>query len=397
MINISSLTADDHGIILKYLTRRDIEKHQILYEANTRGDRMFFLESGSLKIVNRVSRTGLDDDIVSVIKPGGFCGEEVMLGDNFLYSLTVVASENSSVLELKKEDMQKLMLESMTTATKLLLGISKNYRDAMGSMDEKLGKIIGFVSAKDGSGRTTLAMSVAASIVAKGYKVIVIDGDLQLGDCYLHMGTHCRPNIAKLVQREERLTFDKIEKYLIKKNNLSLLAAPELPQESELVSRSNLNQIVQECARNADFVILAVGSHIDEYSILLWDLSDLIVFVTRSSLPEITRFKRLLTALSSLNYPPGKFIGVLNRYAPDQIEYLKEYQKMLKSKWFKVANDPVTLNEAMFRGRTIVDYKDDSPAKRDIGILCEYLIEGKPAKEEKKKGLVKWLTSFFGE
>jgi Flp pilus assembly CpaE family ATPase len=397
MLAINNLTNEDISIIQKYLFRKKIEKHEVLYEEKTRGEKVYFLESGGLKVINRISRTGLDDEVISVIKPGGFCGEEVILGDNYLYNHSVVATENSALIVLSKPDLQKIMAESVPSATKLLLAISKNYRDAVESMNSKMGRLIGFVSAKDGSGRTTLAMSISAALVARGFKVIVIDGDLQLGDCYLHMGSACKPNIARLVQREERLIFKNIEKYLIKKNGLSLLAAPELPQESDLVSRSNLNQIVQECARNADFVILAVGSHIDEYSILLWDISDLIVFVTRSSLPEITRFKRLLTALSSLNYPPGKFLGVLNRFNHDQGAYLQEYKKMLESQWFTVANDPITLNEAMFKGRTIVDYADNSPAKKDIEAICEYLAEGKTKASEKKSGVVKWLSSFFSE
>ncbi len=397
MIAINNISNEDLNIINKYLIRRSLEKHDVLYESSSRGEKVFFLESGSLKIIGQISRTGFEDEIISVIKPGGFCGEEVVLGDNTLYSHAVVAAENSVILELSKPDLQKIMAESVPTATKLLLTISKNYRDAVESMNQKMGKVVGFVSAKDGSGRTTLAMSVAASLVAEGFKVIVIDGDLQLGDCYLHMGSTCKPNIARLVQREERLTYENIEKYFIRKNGLYLLAAPELPQESDLVSRSNLNQIVQECARNAAFVILAVGSHIDEYSILLWDLSDIIVFISRSSLPEITRFKRLLTALSSLNYPPGKFLGVLNRYSHDQQEYLEEYQKMLPTQWFTVANDPITINEAMFKGKTVVDHSEKSPARNDIKAICEHLVAGKAKNEQKKPGVLKWLSSFFSD
>ena len=393
MISIKNATNKEIEIVHSHLIRRTLPKNALLTTKKAKGFSMFFLETGSLKVVSRSSDSDSTDQVLSVIKPGGFCGEEILLSDTSIYLSTTVALEESTVLELTKDNLQKIMTESMNAATKLLLTISKNYREAM-SMKQEMGKLVAFVSPKDGVGRTTVAMNLAYLLAESGKKVIFIDCDLQLGDASLHLGTPASINIAKLIEHEDKLEYSIIEKYMLSKSSLKLLAAPELPQEADLISRSQLSKVIRECAKNADFVFLDVGCHIYDHSILLWDIADLLVFVVEGNLGCLTRLKRLLRAINKLNYPDEKFLGILNQAHKSKVEYYREYQKLLTVPWFSVREDRKLTEEAFFHGKAIVEQDPDSELVHDLEkILLK--ISGETMSNIEKGGIFSWIKSFF--
>lgn len=378
MFAIKDLSTQDLELIREHMIRRELERNEILFSGGTDGQSMYFVETGSLKTVFRPATDGGDDTVMSVIKPGGFCGEEVILREGALYESTAVALETTVILELPRANMQKIMASSMTTATKLLLGISRNLREAI-SVPQQYGKIVAFISPKDGSGRTTIATHLARHLVKSGKKVIFIDCDFQLGDAHVHLRVPGQPNLARLIQMEERLSFERIQKYFQSPAGLSFLAAPHQPQEAELVNRSSLNQIIQECMRNCDFLVLDIQSHIDEQSILLWDIADLLVLVTRGDLAMLTRTTRLMSAINRLNYPKEKLLCVLNSFTLSQQDYLEQYQKVIPNKWFTVAENETLFANALTEGLPIWQEDAETPASKDLQAFSRSFLGEQPA------------------
>ncbi len=394
MLAIKDLTTADLDIIVRHVNRKDVERGGIIYDAGQKAISMFFVESGSLKIVSRKAKDGHDDVLLGVVKPGGFCGETALLGEECFYEDTVVAMEQSVVLELSKEAMQKVMLTSMTTGTKLLLGISRNIREAIAMpMAQEAAKIVAFIAPKDGRGCTTLAAHLAWYLAKAGKRVIYIDGDLQLGDACVHLGLNTQPHMARMIQTEERLVFDTIRKYMQASRNVSLLASPAQPQEAEFVSRSNLNQIIQECSRNCDYLILDVPTHIDDISMLMWDLADLMVFVTEGNISAMSRLKRLLATLQRLNYPVDKFFCIHNKFSSDQSDYLEGYRKLMPYKWATVAEGFKQFHEAKSRGVPVWEIDPNCEASKDIQAFCSQIF-GRPQVTE-KGGIFSRIKSMF--
>ena len=394
MFAIKNLSTSDLEIIRKHLVEISTDKNEVIFEAGKTGDSMYFVETGSLKIVNRKSKDGVDDQIIGVIKPGGFFGEEVILSEGGFYSHTVVALEPSLLYQLNAASFQKIMIESTLAGTKLVLGISKSYREAI-SLTEQMGKIISFVSSKDGIGKTTVCMNLAEMMSRNNKKVLVIDCDFQLGNSHMHVGSPANPNIVRLIQMEERLTYDRISKFLIKNGGYHLLAAPELPQDSELITRSHMNQIIQECGKNYDFIFLDVGSHIDEISVLLWDLSDQIIIVESPNLQELTRFKRLMAVINRLNYPKEKLLGVLNKFSPGSEVYLEQFKAILPVPWMKISHDQKNVEEAVYNGKSVKETAGTSPVVKEIAEIYNRLTAEKTAEIKEKTGVFSWLKDFF--
>lgn len=395
MIAIKDLSAGDLEIILHHLVRHEVERNQVLFAEGQPATSMYFLESGVLKAVSRKAIDGRDDVVLGVIKPGGYCGEIALLREDGLYENTIVAMEQSVILELDRNTMQKIMQSSMTAGTKLLLGISRNIREAIAMPQaQESARVVTFISAKDGRGRTTAATHLARYIAGTGKRVIYIDGDLQLGDASVHFGVNSQPHLARLVQMEERLVFDSIKRYFQTSGGVHLLASPAQPQEAEFVTRANLSQIIQECARNCDYLILDVPCHIDEIAILMWDVADLMVFVTEGNLSAMSRLKRLLATLERLNYPKEKFLGLFNKHTPERKEYLDNYRKMMPYKWLAVAEAGEAFLEAQLRGVPVWDVNPQCHAAKNMQAFCEQVV-GRAPQNPEKGGIFSRLKAIF--
>jgi Flp pilus assembly CpaE family ATPase len=395
MFAIKNLSNTDLEILNNELKTKTVFKGDTIIEAGVTGQSMFFLESGTLKYIKRKTVDGKQDEILGVIKPGNFCGEESILSEKVPYRYTVIAQEKSVVHELTKESMQHIMSTSMVTGTKILLGISKDYREAL-NISAQQARIISFVSPKDGSGRTTIAVNMAEMLARRGKKVIIIDADLQLGDASIILNSPPKPNITRLVQLEDKLIFERIERFFIQKNTLKLLAGSHLPQEADLISRGQLSQIIQECAKNCDYLIIDSACHIDEMTLLTWDVADMLFLVSTPDLSNAMRLKRLMGALGRLNYSKEKMHGILNKFKQTDTEFLNICEKTVSGDWFTVALDSDSTEKATNDEQFLSDAAPNGKIVKDLEHIIMH-ITGEEKDKMKKGGIFSWLGKIFSK
>ncbi|MGM0601099.1 MAG: AAA family ATPase [Candidatus Rifleibacteriota bacterium] len=393
MFAIKNLSNTDLEILNKELKTKTVNKGDTIIEAGLTGQSMFFLESGTLKYIKRKTVEGKEDEILGIIKPGNFCGEESILSEKVPYRYTVIAQEKSVVHELTKASMQHIMANSMVTGTKILLGISKDYREAL-NMSTQQARIISFISPKDGSGRTTIAVNLAEMLVKRGKKVIIIDADLQLGDASLFLGSPPNPNITRLVQLEDKLIFERIERFFIQKNSVKLLAGSNLPQEADLVSRAQLSQIIQECSNNCDYLIIDSCCHIDDITLLSWDIADMLFLVTNPDLSSAMRLKRLMRALGRLNYPKEKMHGILNKFKQNDTEFFNVCQNAMPGDWFTVALDLESTEKAINDDNFMSEAAPNGKIVKDLEHIVMH-ITGEEKDKMQKGGIFSWLGKIF--
>ncbi|MBF0502041.1 MAG: cyclic nucleotide-binding domain-containing protein [Candidatus Riflebacteria bacterium] len=393
-IALKNLNEVDLSLLKSYLIPRMLEKGDIVYCESDPAIAMYFIESGALKTLHRTTASGSDDQIVSIIRPGGFSGEEALLAENPRYQITTIALEKSVLLELSRASLQDLMSKSMSTGTKVLLGISRNYREAMVT-PEQTAKLFVFYSPKDGVGRTTLAVNVAAQLaVSTGKRVLFIDADFQFGNAALLLHVSPALNIARLIQVEANLTFDRIKLFMVRSSGLDTLLCPDLPQEAELVTRESVAQILHECSRQYDFIVLDAKSNIDDQTLLFWDRADRIILVGTPSLGNLQRLHRLFKLYSRLDYSHERFQFVLNRFRPTDTEFLTEFQKLAKGRALTIDDDPAVTCEAEINGSPFALSQATKNIHLDLQALVRELL-GNVQPKQKQGGIFSRIKSLF--
>jgi pilus assembly protein CpaE len=250
------------------------------------------------------------------------------------------------------------------------------------------GRLLVFLSAKGGSGVTTLACNYAVSLAQdSGQKTLLIDLNLPLGDAAINLGIRPRYSIVNALQNSSRLDASFLSTMLTRHTSgLFVLAAP-----SELATAQFSDDAVDKLLRIArqefDYVVVDAGSRLDLQHTHLFEESANIYMVTQIGIPELRNSNRLIARLAITGGP--KLSIVINRYDPRSLEIGDEHitKALTRPAEWKIPNNNVAVRRMQNTATSLME--DDSEISRAIRQMTR-AVSGQPALPEKKKGF-----SFF--
>jgi pilus assembly protein CpaE len=250
------------------------------------------------------------------------------------------------------------------------------------------GNLLVFLSAKGGSGVTTLACNFAVSLAQEsGQKTLLIDLNLPLGDAAINLGIRPRYSIVNALQNSSRLDASFLSTMLTHHaSGLYVLAAP-----SELATAQFSDEAVDKLLKVAreefDYVVVDAGSRLDLQHTKLFEESATIYLVTQIGIPELRNSNRLISRLSTAGSP--KLSIVINRYDPRSLEIGDEHitKALTRPAEWKIPNNYVAVRRMQNTATSLME--DDSEISRAIQKMTR-AVSGQPATPEKKKGF-----SFF--
>jgi pilus assembly protein CpaE len=192
----------------------------------------------------------------------------------------------------------------------------------------KRGQIISFVPTIGGCGATTVACNVSAALAKLG-KTVLIDLDLMRGGAANYFDIRPRYTIADVME-----TADKVDKQLLDnaltihaKSGLSILARPELPEDTLRVNQPGLHRLLGVLSRVFDYVVVDSMMSIAPLYHTVLQASDVNVIVMQLNVPSAKNSERFVGALRRTGVESSKVRIVANRYVkkgwdiePDEVE-----------------------------------------------------------------------------
>jgi len=251
------------------------------------------------------------------------------------------------------------------------------------------GRLLVFLSAKGGSGATTLACNYAVSLAQESQqKTLLIDLNLPLGDAAINLGIKSEYSIVTAFQNSSRLDAHLLSGLLVQHSSgLFVLAAP-----SELaptyVSTEVIDKLLEVACQDFDYVVVDAGSRLDLQRKKLFDESATIYLVTQVGIPELRNSHRLISQLSAEGSP--KLEIVINRYDPRSLEIDEEHitKALTRPVSWKIPNNYAAVRRMQNTATPLTE--EDSPISRVIRQMTRSVC-GQPAIPETKKRF-----SFFG-
>jgi pilus assembly protein CpaE len=245
------------------------------------------------------------------------------------------------------------------------------------------GRLLVFLSAKGGSGVTTLACNYAVSLAEESrQKTLLIDLNLPLGDAAISLGIKAEYSTLNALQNFSRLDSNLLSSMLVRHSSgLFVLAAP-----TELITAQTsddaVDKLLEVACQDFHYVVVDAGSRLDLQHTHLFDESATIYLVTQVGISELRNSNRLITKLSGEGCP--KLEIVLNRYDPRSLE-IDEAQvtkALTRQAEWKVPNNYMAVRRMQNTAVSLM--QEDSPISQAIREMSRS-VSGQPAVPEKVK------------
>lgn len=185
----------------------------------------------------------------------------------------------------------------------------------------RAGHIVLVYSPQGGSGKTTIATSLASGLMKEGMKSLLVDGDLQYGDVGAFLDLRSESTIANLVETVDDMDIDLFDNIVLTHNSgVKVLLAPPRPADAFEI-RDSAPESVAELIRNVssyyDFIIVDMPSSIDKVGAELFDIATKIVLIVTPSLPSIKNVRLVLDMFDNNDFAADKTALVINKVPED--------------------------------------------------------------------------------
>ncbi len=162
-------------------------------------------------------------------------------------------------------------------------------------MSERKCKSVCIFSPKGGVGKTILAMNLAGISSLINKKVLLIDFDLFNGCISMLIDKNISKTIFDLVDDFNNNKFQSFSDYIYKYNeNIDILCAPKDPRQGNKIESKYIKIILDKVKNTYDLVIIDTSSVLDEITLTILDVVNLILFVVTNDLFHIKNLRNII-------------------------------------------------------------------------------------------------------
>ncbi len=191
-------------------------------------------------------------------------------------------------------------------------------------------RVVSVFGTKGGTGKTTLAVNLAAALVKLGKKTAILDLDLQFGDVGIFLDITKADSIADIIN-ENDFKYPTLKSYLYNhRSGLYVLCAPSSPEYAETALPEHIEKIVSSLRSEFDFLVLDLPPVFNECSLTALDLSDSVYFIVNPDISTLKNTKTCFGVMKSLKLD-GKIKLALNKDGCSRITK-KDIENILEMK-----------------------------------------------------------------
>lgn len=308
---------------LRRLARRlrpiHLEAGVSLFEQGSLGTTLYLVENGSCEIAVHPE----PGHVVPIgrLQPGDLLGEWVLISEQSEVSVTTTAE--CDLLALDRSSLLTALPEGSPAYEELRSQIrsrQKTYRE-LGTRARWLSlrgeaRVIAFYAPKGGSGRTTIALNLAAQL-AKGDPgdVLLMDLDFPHNQAALLSGLVPTGSLARAHRgsQGEALEDTLLSGAELHNAGYMVLAGALRAEEAELVDSELVTQAIRTLRRSFGHLVVDLGASLSEVALSVFDMAERVVVVITPELPSLRGAQDVLRILHDvLHVPDERITLVLN-------------------------------------------------------------------------------------
>ncbi|MFA5774203.1 MAG: AAA family ATPase [Ilumatobacteraceae bacterium] len=191
--------------------------------------------------------------------------------------------------------------------------------EAPSPSERKRGRLITVLSPKGGSGKTTVAVNLAAALAnVAPNRTLLIDFDCQFGDVATALGLTPERTLTDL-GNVTRLDATSVKLFMSRDTSGSLLVLPSSssPEEADMIDKSFAEELLEIMLDEFDYIVVDTAAGIDERSLAAISFASDLLFVATMDVASVRNLVKEMQLLDRLGMPSQSRHFVLNRVTKD--------------------------------------------------------------------------------
>jgi pilus assembly protein CpaE len=259
------------------------------------------------------------------------------------------------------------------------------------------GKIIAVLGSKDGYGKTTVAVNLAAVMARnKERPVMIVDLDLQGGDVSTFLNIKPNYTIADVARNVNRIDANYVKGAMSRhESGIYVLAEPKDVADVEEITAPKIKAVLHLLKEMGGYVFVDGGYSFDERFLTVMDVADMILLVGVLTLPAIRNIQKSLQVFRELGYEKNKVRLIINRSGANEDIKAENAQNTLQYpiSWL-IPNEYQNVVTSINRGIPLVTLVPSSNITKSMeniakGINRTFYPEGVREEKEEKKSMLK--------
>ncbi len=217
------------------------------------------------------------------------------------------------------------------------------------------GKIFSFYCPKSGLGRSTFVINTAVSLARDGFKVAVIDMDLQFGDINVLTQIEPKETIAELLQEQTSLSMDNIRPYInFYQSGVNLLCAPKNLEYADKLRTEQVEKLLSVLRPYYDYILVDCASTLDTMVFTCCEQSSRVFVFVRSDISSVRHCKRAISMLESMGHAEKIDLILFNDIKKSDIDKKSIERATGHDIWHTVPWDQKTAVESLNQGEPVM-------------------------------------------
>ena len=270
-------------------------------------------------------------------------------------------------------------------------------------MESGSGVIITVFSTASAVGKTFLATNLAAVLGSAGYRVCLMDLDLQFGDVCNYLAINPEKTLfeAQRDMANDAEGFDPLPylvDYQCKDTSITVMAAPKLLEEAYNVDTDAVVEVTRKLAKEFDYIVVDMAPAFSELNLAILYITTIVTFVgIVDFIPTIKNMKSGWDTLKMIGYDGNRIRFVLNRGGSQTRIGLDEVEQILGSPFYHILPNDFHMAQQSIKeaGPLVLLHPDTELAEGIRELTAKYTNRDSLNNTQERESSGGWLSRLF--